>query len=572
MISTQKEDTTIDIIDPGRRLFKQKIDPSTTILELKQSVRKRVDDSDLSRFSIHLGELKIEDGNTIGYYEQVRKDYDFQMYNYRIEMIDGNIDVNSTYKFKFSDFDYRDFNIPSNHKISTIKRFLVDNKMPYCEDYNSIALCYKTNDELDDQITLRCIGIAKNEPIVVKAISYQYRVIHPDGTPLVYTMKKRDKVLDLKNKILQTYHHQTLKISDFSLQISGEPFFLQDNSDLYYERITKDKTIYAIILGQSSHSRCRLPRPNTYFDSPLRMSLPNHQIQRTSIPVKHSHKSSSHSKGVKSISYKDLEGFVETRSRLSTIYLFQYQKTNIKTDLIEVELPYPCTFAVAKTLLVQRYLSLMIFNITNDIVKIKANTPEKEEEKDEDEMPIQKLMAEPSYIVEIDFIIKYQIKNRKIQKVFTHCPTFSEAQEAIKEDLLKMNPQYTTFTLEYQDQKLTHIHLEHNSTVTVKIEGPTENLDSLVLCFKYSNKPDWETPVELTNSLAEIYEMVKTQLNTSNSLSLLFQGSVLESRSDIFVSDLKTSAILAKKPIYVYEKLSVKDMVHKTASVSKDSK
>ena len=66
--------------------------------------------------------------------------------------------------------------------------------------------------------------------------------------------------------------------------------------------------------------------------------------------------------------------------------------------------------------------------------------------------------------------------------------------------------------------------------------------------------------------------MVKTQLNTSNSLSLLFQGSVLENRSDFFVSDLKTSAILAKKPIYVYEKLSVRDMVRKTASVSKDSK
>ena len=276
---SKSECLVFSFIDPTRRKFDVLLDSSLTIGEVKKKIEAKIDDYDYSKFSIALGEIQFDDETTLETAEKWRNEYGFIGYNYRIEITDNSTNISPFY-FIFGENDKRKINIRMDDKINKIKMYLNQNNYPHCNDYDSISLFYNSNTELDGNIPIKFVGIAKDDSIIVKSVPCAYNVLMPDGTIRIFIMRKRDKVLQLKKLIQQAYEKE-LKLNQIVLKVDDNE--LQDNSDLYYERLQNDQIIVVYL---KTENKPVIPTPQRTFSTNENVIVPKlrHRIASSSTP------------------------------------------------------------------------------------------------------------------------------------------------------------------------------------------------------------------------------------------------------------------------------------------------
>ncbi|OHT03334.1 hypothetical protein TRFO_29318 [Tritrichomonas foetus] len=576
MSSRTQQEQQFKFIDPTRHLFTAKLDPCLSKEQVKKRIDKYVDDYDYTKFSIEFGELRFNDMATLLFIEESRTKYDLGGYNYRIE-IDNNSTAPVPFLFSFSETDKRSISFPLDVKISFIKQYLHDNNYPNCEDYDSIALFYNSNRELEGNITIRVVGIPIDEPIIVKNIPCSYNVILPDGTTRNFVMKKRDKVLQLKKLICQTSTNKVLKISDFHLNLDGNT--LQDDSNLFYERIHETQFILVVMKHPiekaipSSHSK--LP-PNAKTPSSTKTSS-SAKLQKK-IFIKHpfNRRSTDLSNimnngllvGPQGETYAQKEVISkfnngEFRRRYSVRRTFRRNKFSITTlisfnyddEMIAQELPDRCPVGLAKSEL-EKTLSDKI-TIDKKMIKIKMDNLDLD---DDIILLATKLSEKPIYTIELDLTFIYRVKSIEIPKKFTFYPTYQQLYEDIKEDLLKIDPEYKHYRLRYQGVLLgtkAGITVLPGTAIDVEIiEAKSLKLD---IFFQFPDEKPFSLGVKPEVTISEISRTIREQFTILDPIKLIFYGKILD--PEHMLKDFNTALMKKTHPIVIYVQKSVKSVI-----------
>ncbi|KAK8893201.1 hypothetical protein M9Y10_021617 [Tritrichomonas musculus] len=555
-MSSENQKITVNFIDIGRRFFTLDIDPSCKIRDIKLMLKDRVDDYDISKFSIKLGDLYIDEEKSIEFYENLRNDLDMDEYNYRIETDDSNTNL-VKFKFKFGDSDQIYFNFYLNDKVSSIKNILSKNALLKFEDYNSIALFYKSKRELEDNIAIRCVGIPKDEPIIVKSISYEYSVILPDGSALVFAMKKRCRAFDLKKRIIQVYTKEEIKVTDFSLEINGN--ILQNDSDLFYEKIRKDQLILVVMkhIKSSQNSTAAEPRKRRNIGSlPLKRKSSILFAQQIGTNEQfEAFKFIRQNCDGKIISFKDIKNKIS-----SDVTVYGYITFDYHSNLLSAEIPYNCSVYDAKTILTETYFKPICSHIKSSMVKINSNFGDKKELTDHEILEIQSTSKKPIYSIRLCINFNIKIKNTKIQKHFDFYPNFSIIFDVIKKEILKINPRYTEFRLFYLNKKLTkhsHFKVPPNGVITVDIIEKMSELTTVY--FEIPNKESFSLEFNEATPISDVCEAIIKSHKITDEVNLIFAGRILE--KDSILQDINLSLITKENPIVIYIQHSLKSIM-----------
>lgn len=557
MKAKEDKNITVNFIDIGRLFFSLSINPSCKIRDVKEMLKDRVDDYDPSKLSIKLGDLYIDENKSIGYFEDLRNELDMIGYNFRIEIIDYTTNsASDEFKFQFSDSDQRYFNFCLDDKISSIKHFLSRNHLPNCQDESSIALFYKSKIELEDNIAIRSIGIPKNEPIIVKSISYEYSIILPDGLTLIFIMKKRDRVLDLKKKITQIYTEKQLKIADLNLEVNGK--LLQNDSDLFYERIRKDQLILVVMKQSKNISHDSLspePRQSTNKTSLKRKNSIHFAKQNGTNEQFETFKYIRQNCGDKTYSYKDVKSKI-----IADVSVYGYITFYFNSSFISVELPYHCSVCDAKVVLAETYFKSFNSHIKASMVKILSIFKENKELADDEFLQMKSTSMNPFYSILLDISFNFKIKNLKIKHSFNFYPNFTQVFDIIKEELLKINPRYTKFRLFYQNKKLgINLPFKVPPNGLINVDIIEKMSEFITVYFEIPNKQTFYLEFDEATSISDVCETIMKANQIKANINLIFAGKILEKDSILY--DINLSLVTKENPIIVYIQRPLKNII-----------